>query len=50
MSADDGKTWQKGKVICSSSAAYSDLVIQQDYSIGVLYEKNDYTKIVYARL
>jgi sialidase-1 len=49
MSADDGKTWKIVQVICPSSAAYSDLVIQQDYSIGVLYEKNDYTKIVYAR-
>lgn len=49
VSADEGKTWRTGKVICKGSAAYSDLVIQQDGKIGVLYEKEEYTKIVYVR-
>jgi sialidase-1 len=50
MSADDGKTWQTVQVICPNSAAYSDLVILQDNRIGVLYEKNNYTKINYMKL
>ncbi len=49
ISSDDGKTWQIGQVICKGSAAYSDLVIQQDNRIGVLFEKDNYTKIVYAQ-
>jgi sialidase-1 len=47
-SVDNGKSWQLGKTIYAGSAAYSDLVIQKDNSIGVLYEKDDYTKIVYT--
>lgn len=50
MSADDGKTWRLVKVICPSSSAYSDLVIQQDNRVGILFEKDDYTKIVYNSL
>lgn len=50
MSADDGKTWRNAKVICKGNSAYSDLVIQQDNRVGVLYEKDDYTKIVYESI
>lgn len=50
VSADDGKTWQYGKVICKGNCAYSDLVIQQNNQIGILFEKDDYTKIVYKLL
>ncbi|MFN4144504.1 MAG: exo-alpha-sialidase [Runella sp.] len=46
-STDDGRTWSAGKELYGGSAAYSDLVIQQDGNIGVLYEKDDYTKIAY---
>jgi sialidase-1 len=49
-SYDDGKIWQQVAVICPTSAAYSDLVIQKDNQIGVLYEKEDYSKIVYKTL
>ena len=50
VSADDGKTWRSLKVICAGSSAYSDLVIQQDNRVGVLFEKDNYTKIVYNSL
>lgn len=50
VSADEGQTWRTGKVIAAGSSAYSDLVIQQDNAIGVLYEKDNYSKIVYAQL
>jgi sialidase-1 len=50
VSADDGKTWRSLKVICAGSSAYSDLVIQQDNRVGVLFEKDNYTKIMYNSL
>ncbi len=49
-SSDEGKTWQIVAVICKGSAAYSDLVIQANNEIGVLYEKDNYTSIVYQVL
>ncbi|MGA0555975.1 sialidase family protein [Larkinella sp. VNQ87] len=49
VSTDDGKSWSAGKTIHSGPSAYSDLVVQQDRKIGVLYEKDGYAKIVYAQ-
>ena len=48
-STDDGQTWSAGKVIYPGLAAYSDLVIQKNGDIGVLYEKDGYKRIAYAR-
>jgi sialidase-1 len=42
------KSWSPSREIYGDPAAYSDLVVQKDKNIGVLCEKNDYTKIVYA--
>lgn len=49
-STDDGQTWSAAKVIYPGEAAYSDLVIQQNGKIGVLYEKDDYKRIAYAQV
>ncbi|MGV3558525.1 sialidase family protein [Larkinella arboricola] len=49
ISTDNGASWSAGKTIYSGPAAYSDLVIQRDSNIGVLYEKDKYAKIVYAQ-
>jgi sialidase-1 len=49
-SDDDGKTWSLVQVICEGSSAYSDLVIQKDGQIGVLYERDNYSQIVYQIL
>ncbi|GAB3041776.1 sialidase family protein [Spirosoma pulveris] len=49
VSRNNGKSWSVGKSIYAGSSAYSDLVVQQDNTIGVLYEKDNYTKINYAR-
>lgn len=49
-STDDGLTWSAGKVVYPGPAAYSDLVIQENGNIGVLYEKDDYKRISYAQL
>jgi sialidase-1 len=48
-STDDGQTWSAGRVIYAGPAAYSDLVIQQNGNIGVLYEKDGYKRISYAQ-
>ncbi|WP_373515877.1 exo-alpha-sialidase [Persicitalea sp.] len=48
-STDDGRSWSPGKVVYAGPAAYSDLVIQKNGDIGVLYEKDGYKRIVYAQ-
>ncbi|MFN3849343.1 MAG: exo-alpha-sialidase [Spirosomataceae bacterium] len=48
ISFDGAKTWSSGKEIYTNSSAYSDLVIQQNNEIGVLFEKDNYSKIVYT--
>ena len=54
LSYDDGKTWKKSYVIAKSPkdfkgdyAAYSDMVRLSKDKIGVLYETNNYEKIVF---
>lgn len=49
ISQDDGKSWSVGREIYAGSSAYSDLVVQQDSRIGLLYEKDNYNRIVYAQ-
>jgi sialidase-1 len=41
LSYDEGKTWPVSKVIDPGPSAYSDLVIQDDMKIGVLYERGN---------
>jgi sialidase-1 len=54
LSLDQGKTWSKTILIDrnnkpgkSGYTAYSDLVILENDLIGVIYEKNNYTQIVF---
>ncbi|GAB3323731.1 sialidase family protein [Larkinella ripae] len=49
ISPDEGQSWSAGQTIYGGSSAYSDLVIQQNGDIGLLYEKDKYTQIVYSR-
>ncbi|MBO0936369.1 exo-alpha-sialidase [Fibrella sp. HMF5335] len=49
VSTDDGQTWSLGQEIYPGSAAYSDLIVQANGQIGLLYEKDNYTQITYAR-
>jgi sialidase-1 len=48
-SIDDGKTWPASKVLCEGSSAYSCLCVLGDGSIGCLYERDNYGRIVFAR-
>ena len=54
ISYDEGRTWSKSYLVDGSSgpdkkdfAAYSDIVAVAKNKIGVLYEKGDYSKIVF---
>lgn len=49
LSRDDGKTWPVAKQIYAGSSAYSCMTILQNGQIGILYERENYKKIVYAR-
>ena len=56
ISYDEGKTWDKNFTIdntndpklMSNNAAYSDLVLLNKNNIGILYEKDNYGKIVFV--
>lgn len=48
LSYDDGQTWAISKVIDNGLAAYSDLVIQADMQIGLLYERGNQGGIWYS--
>lgn len=48
ISQDGGIHWEKWMEIYSGSTAYSDLVQVTEKTAGVLYEKDDYTKIAFA--
>ena len=48
LSYDEGDTWPVAKVIDPGPAAYSDLVVQADGGIGLLYERGNAGGIVYA--
>ncbi|GAB3750878.1 sialidase family protein [Spirosoma pomorum] len=48
VSKDGGQHWSAGKEVYNGSAAYSDLVVPSAGQVGVLYEKDNYTQIVYA--
>ncbi len=49
LSYDDGKSWPEQKTIDGGSAAYSSLTILANGDIGLLYEKENYERIEFAR-
>jgi hypothetical protein len=50
VSPDGGGTWPVSRLLYAGSAAYSSICILPDRSIGVLLEKDNYTKITFARV
>lgn len=54
ISFDEGKTWKKNYVIdktgINNNTAYNDIVKLNDKTIGVLYEKNNYSSIVFTAI
>ncbi len=56
ISFDEGKTWAKNILVDASkeekemanNSAYSDIVLLKKNNIGILYEKDNYSKIVFT--
>jgi len=49
LSEDDGKTWPHAKLICEGSSAYSSLATLPTGEIGLIYERDDYKQLAFAR-
>ena len=49
LSYDEGKTWPVQKTIYAGSSAYSDMTVMDNGDIGLVYEKDDYSYIVFDR-
>lgn len=49
LSYDEGKTWAVSRVIYPDQCAYSSLTVLSDGTIGSLFERDEYTKISFAR-
>jgi sialidase-1 len=50
VSPDGGSTWPVSRMLYAGSGAYSSICILPDKSIGVLLEKDNYTRITFARV
>lgn len=48
-SSDQGKTWPRSRLICEGSSAYSSLAALPGGEIGLLYERDDYKHLTFAR-
>jgi sialidase-1 len=48
LSYDEGRTWPVSRIIDPGPSAYSDMVIQDDMKIGLLYERGNQGGIVYT--
>jgi sialidase-1 len=49
-SFDEGRTFTDERLISDEPAAYSDLTVLKDKSLGVLWERGDYRYITFTRL
>ncbi len=49
VSYDEGKTFQNERLLAGEAAAYSDLTILADKTIGCLWERGDYKFITFTR-
>lgn len=50
ISKDDGKNWQMAKILECDSSAYSTSCELSNGQIGILFERNGYTEIVFCRV
>ena len=50
ISSDEGTTWPVALEIHAGSSAYSSLTRLRDASIGLLYERDDYSEIAFTRI
>jgi len=47
LSCDEGNTWELSKTLYPGSSAYSAMSVLKNGNIGLLYERNDYSEIVF---
>lgn len=50
VSPDGGNTWPVSRLLYAGPSAYSSICILPDRSIGVLFEKDNYTRVTFARV
>lgn len=50
LSGDGGLTWPVSRSVLSGASAYSSLCVLPDQSVGILFEKDNYTKITFVRV
>jgi sialidase-1 len=50
LSEDDGETWPYSRIVYPGGAAYSCLVALPDRVVGLLFERDGYRRISFARL
>jgi len=50
MSYDEGQTFPHQRLISEEPAAYSDMTVLKDKSVGVLWERADYRFVTFTRL
>ncbi|MCP5544480.1 MAG: exo-alpha-sialidase [Akkermansiaceae bacterium] len=50
VSPDGGDSWPVSRSLYAGSSAYSSICILPDKSIGVFFEKDNYTRITFARV
>jgi sialidase-1 len=49
LSYDEGESWPVSRTVYPGSFAYSCLTVLPDGTVGLLYERDDYGKITFAR-
>ena len=47
-SADDGDTWQRCTTVYAGSSAYSSMAVLPDGRVGILFERESYSRISFA--
>jgi sialidase-1 len=50
LSEDEGKTWPVSKLLYEGSSAYSCLAALPNGDIGIIYERDNYGRITFARI
>ena len=50
VSYDEGQTFTNERLIADEPAAYSDLTVLPDKTVGVLWERGDYRFVTFTRL
>jgi len=46
---DEGRTWRVSRTAHAGSSAYSCLAVLPDRTIGLLYERDGYSRVTFAR-